>query len=158
MIRKFDYCNLRCNISKKFRYSLSDQSFKVHISYHQQKFVQYFFGIWKLTSVDKLRVRRDIQDLSCSLENCYFIQKKIKNLHISKCAYEKYAIFVRMLSTIYLMFLCFIFPGAQNYLNVTAIIGHNAEIPCELTPHTKTDNAYLVLWWFEDIFGTPIYR
>ena len=44
------------------------------------------------------------------------------------------------------------------HLNVTAIIGQDAEIPCELTPHTKTDNAYLVLWWFKDIFGTPIYR
>ena len=41
---------------------------------------------------------------------------------------------------------------------MTAIIGQNAEIPCELTPHTKTDNAYLVLWWYKDIFGTPIYR
>ena len=51
-----------------------------------------------------------------------------------------------------------IVSGAYNYLNVSAIIGHNAEIPCELTPHTKTDNAYLVLWWFKDIFGTPIYR
>jgi hypothetical protein len=49
-----------------------------------------------------------------------------------------------------------IFPGAF-YLNVTAIIGQDAEIPCELTPHTKTDNAYLVLW-YKDIFGTPIYR
>ena len=50
----------------------------------------------------------------------------------------------------------YIFKGSY-YLNVTAIIGHNAEIPCELTPHSKTDNAYLVLWWFKDIFGTPIY-
>ena len=46
----------------------------------------------------------------------------------------------------------------SHYLNVSAIIDQNAEIPCELTPHTKTDNAYLVLWWFDDIFGTPIYR
>ena len=56
------------------------------------------------------------------------------------------------------MYLFYYFSGAYNYLNVSAIIGHNAEIPCELTPHTKTDNAYLVLWWFKDIFGTPIYR
>ena len=49
------------------------------------------------------------------------------------------------------------FSGA-SYLNVTSIIGRNAEIPCELTPKSKTDNAYLVLWWFHDIFGTPIYR
>ena len=50
------------------------------------------------------------------------------------------------------------FLSDAYYLNVSAIIGQDAEIPCELTPHTKTDNAYLVLWWFDDIFGTPIYR
>ena len=50
------------------------------------------------------------------------------------------------------------FLQGAYHLNVTAIIGQNAEIPCELTPHTKTDNAYLVLWWYKDIFGTPIYR
>ena len=44
-----------------------------------------------------------------------------------------------------------------SYVEVTAIIGQDAKIPCDLTPHSRQDEAYLVLW-YKDIFGTPIYR
>ena len=40
---------------------------------------------------------------------------------------------------------------------VLGVVGHSAEIPCEATPFTPTDEPMLVLW-YRDIFGTPIYR
>ena len=41
--------------------------------------------------------------------------------------------------------------------SVVGVVGFAAEIPCELTPKTATDEPTLILW-YKDIFGTPIYR
>ena len=41
--------------------------------------------------------------------------------------------------------------------SVLGVVGHAAEIPCELTPKAASDAPTLILW-YKDIFGTPIYR
>ena len=54
---------------------------------------------------------------------------------------------------------CFLLleTGGGGSGHITAVVGEVARIPCELTPTSPQDSAYLVLW-YKDIFGTPIYR
>ncbi len=40
---------------------------------------------------------------------------------------------------------------------VVGVVGHSAEIPCEITPSTPGDAPNLILW-YKEVFGTPIYR
>ena len=40
--------------------------------------------------------------------------------------------------------------------SVLGLVGHTAEILCELTPLAASDGPTLILW-YKDIFSTPIY-
>lgn len=40
---------------------------------------------------------------------------------------------------------------------VLAVIGYTAELPCHVNP-PKPDDAPVLILWYRDIFGTPIYR
>ena len=42
-------------------------------------------------------------------------------------------------------------------VSVWSVTGHRAFLPCDLTPPTKTELVYLVLWYRGDE-GEPIYR
>ena len=42
-------------------------------------------------------------------------------------------------------------------VSVWSVTGHRAFLPCDLTPPTKTELVYLVLW-YRGNEGEPIYR
>ncbi len=42
-------------------------------------------------------------------------------------------------------------------VGVRGVVGHSAQIPCEITPSSPDDAPYLILW-YKEVFGTPIYR
>ena len=48
-------------------------------------------------------------------------------------------------------------PSLGRKHSVLGVVGFSADIPCEATPLSPTDEPYLILW-YKDIFGTPIYR
>lgn len=56
-----------------------------------------------------------------------------------------------------LFFFVLYFPPPVVGNGILAVVGYTAEVPCEVTPLTKNDAPHLILW-YNDIFGTPIYR
>ena len=38
-----------------------------------------------------------------------------------------------------------------------AVVGGNAELPCDIQPSDPNDEVYLVLW-YKDLAGKPLYR
>jgi hypothetical protein len=41
--------------------------------------------------------------------------------------------------------------------SVDAVVGGNAELPCDIQPSDPNDEVYLVLW-YKDLAGKPLYR
>lgn len=46
---------------------------------------------------------------------------------------------------------------AVGSMDVDAVLGHTATLPCEITPDTREDRVYMVLW-FRENSGKPLYR
>ena len=42
-------------------------------------------------------------------------------------------------------------------MDVHAVIGRKAELPCDIDPADPTDDVYLVLWYKHEA-GKPLYR
>lgn len=49
------------------------------------------------------------------------------------------------------------FVVAVSTVEVDAVLGRTASLPCDVTPDTNEDRVYMVLW-FRKSGGKPIYR